>query len=125
MATIETTDALIVGAGPTGLCASLREVLSQVLQDGHVELDAFRLTRFRAGELVEPYCRIAVLPYCRHMIFKVSNKAFFFFLSLPFVLAPYDKKPQLFPKVSPNGTDTTSKRQVFAGFERKWQGSAA
>tara|TARA_S200000501_G_C20205906_1_gene475011 strand:+ start:58 stop:204 length:147 start_codon:yes stop_codon:yes gene_type:complete len=35
------------------------------------------------------------------------------------------KKPQLFPKVSPNGTDTFSKRQVFAGFEQKWQGSAA
>jgi hypothetical protein len=34
------------------------------------------------------------------------------------------KKPQLFPKVSPNGTDTFSKRQFFAGFERKWQGSA-
>ena len=34
------------------------------------------------------------------------------------------KKFQLFPKVFPNGTDTLSKRQVFAGFEQKWRGSA-
>ena len=45
-------------------------------------------------------------------------------LLLTLMSTVYLKKPQLFPKVSPNGTDTCSKRQVFAGFERKWQGSA-
>jgi hypothetical protein len=36
----------------------------------------------------------------------------------------YLKNTQLFPKVFSNGTDPFSKRQVFAGFEQKWQGSA-
>jgi hypothetical protein len=34
------------------------------------------------------------------------------------------KKNQLFPKVFQYGTDSFPKRQIFAGFEQKWQGSA-
>ena len=35
------------------------------------------------------------------------------------------KKTKTFPKVLPDGTDLKPKRQFFAGFEQKWQGSAA